>query len=222
MSIDIDPVVRVESLSEVVYANLHDAIVSRALPAGARLTEANIANRLQVSKTPVREALLRLREIGLIEPDGARGSRVIMPSAAVLRDAFEVRVALEGFAADSAAGRGSVTQLAKIAKLAQSSFDRAEAGDLSGFFTLDREFHENVAAASGNSHMARLIHNAATLMRALRYVEAPEPAGVAKCAHQHIGIAQALVLHDGPAARNQMQQHLSAVETLFAAQTPES
>src|ERR1700716_2927871 len=94
---------RPESLSEVVYETIRDAIVNRTIPPGVRVTEAGLAKQLNVSKTPVREALLRLREIGLIEPSGVRGGRIILPSPTSIRQAYEVRLALETFAAEAAA-----------------------------------------------------------------------------------------------------------------------
>lgn len=62
-----------ESLADVVYETIREAIINRVIPPGSRLTEAALADQLNVSKTPVREALLKLRQIGLVEPSGRRG-----------------------------------------------------------------------------------------------------------------------------------------------------
>jgi DNA-binding GntR family transcriptional regulator len=62
-----------ESLTQLVYQALRDAIISKRLPPGERVSEASLARQLRVSKTPVREALLRLHAIGLVEADGGRG-----------------------------------------------------------------------------------------------------------------------------------------------------
>ena len=75
---------RPESLSDVVYETIRDAIVHRTIPPGARVTETGLAKQLDVSKTPVREALLKLREIGLIEPHGACGGRGVAPGQQVV------------------------------------------------------------------------------------------------------------------------------------------
>ena len=66
--------VRNENLSHLVYESIRDAIINRSLPPGARLTETKLAEELNVSKTPVREALVKLREVGLIDPPGAARS----------------------------------------------------------------------------------------------------------------------------------------------------
>src|SRR5262249_41988548 len=83
-----------ESLTEIVYQLLRDAIISKRLPPGERVSEAGLARQLRVSKTPVREALLRLNTIGLIEADGGRGGRIVRPSAELIRRTHQVRGSL--------------------------------------------------------------------------------------------------------------------------------
>src|SRR5262245_11921143 len=92
-------------LAEMVQDAIRDAIVTRRLSPGERITEAALAKQLGVSKTPVREALLKLEYIGLIEPDGARGGRIITPSPESIRSAYEVRMGLETQAVRFLAGR---------------------------------------------------------------------------------------------------------------------
>src|ERR1035437_699214 len=81
---------RRHSLTEQVYDAIRDAIVSKALPPGIRLSEAALAEKFGVSKTPVREALLRLGAVGLVESEG-NATRVVTPSRDRIRHAYEVR-----------------------------------------------------------------------------------------------------------------------------------
>ena len=99
-----------ESLTQLVYQALRDAIISKRLPPGERVSEASLARQLRVSKTPVREALLRLHAIGLVEADGGRGGRIVRPSAELIRHTYEVRGALESLAARLAAERATPAQ----------------------------------------------------------------------------------------------------------------
>jgi len=103
-----------ERLADVVYETIRDRIMDKTLPPGERVTESGIAEQLGVSKTPVREALLRLRRIGVIEPDGVRGGRVVRPSRSAIREAYEIREALEVFAVRSVAERVSGSMLERI------------------------------------------------------------------------------------------------------------
>src|SRR3954464_1071179 len=97
--------VRPDSLTDAVYEAIRRGIIDRRLPPGGPVTEAALAAQLGVSKTPVREALLRLKDAGVIEPNGRRGGRVVQRSEAAIRRAYEVREALESYAAGRAAER---------------------------------------------------------------------------------------------------------------------
>src|SRR5919204_5450508 len=89
---------RPESLAEMVYEAIRQSIMDKTLKPGSRVSEVGLARQLGVSKTPVREAMLRLRRIGVIESEGLRGGQVVRPSAAAIRQAYELREALEVFA----------------------------------------------------------------------------------------------------------------------------
>ena len=97
--------VRPDSLTDAVYEAIRRGIIDRRLAPGSPVTEAALAEQLGVSKTPVREALLRLKDIGVIEPNGRRGGRVVQLSEVSVRRAYEVRDALEPYAAGRAAER---------------------------------------------------------------------------------------------------------------------
>ena len=133
-----------ESLTDVVYEKIRDAIINRVIPPGSRVTEAALAEQLNVSKTPVREALLKLRQIGLIEPTGRRGGRVTLPSRSSIQHAYEARQALESFAAEIVAERGSDADVTLIGEAARRCLAAAEAGDLQGFRRWDLAFHEKI------------------------------------------------------------------------------
>ena len=125
-----EPIEAPERLADVVYDAIRQSITDKTLAPGARVTEGGIAEQLGVSKTPVREALLRLRRIGVIEPDGVRGGRVVRPSRSAIREAYEVREALEVFAVRSVAERVSGRDLDRISEAASLSLKGAEQGEL--------------------------------------------------------------------------------------------
>src|SRR5213592_4799191 len=150
-----------ESLTQIVYQTLRDAIISKRLPPGERVSEASLARQLRVSKTPVREALLRLQAIGLVEADGARGGRIVRPSADLIRHIYEVRGALESLAARLAAERATPAQRSELIEFAATSLGAAQGQDTDGFRQHDGAFHDLLAAAA-NPYLARLIDNAYT------------------------------------------------------------
>src|ERR1700761_2117542 len=155
------------SLTEIVFGRTRDAITSKALAPGSRVSESSLAGMLHVSKTPVREALLRLCYVGLVEPT-TRGLRVVLPNSTIIRNAYEVRIGLETVAAQLAATRATDEQRAAIIAAASSSLQFARAEDSEGFAHWDREFHLSVAAASGNDLLAKAVEDSVTLAFTLR------------------------------------------------------
>lgn len=202
--IDIKP----EPLAEIVFGIVRDAIVRKDLPPGSRISEARLAAQLNVSKTPAREALLRLEGIGLVVADGNRGTRVVMPSAENIQHAFEVRGVLEGFAARRAATHAEPAAHSFLRRLADESLQRAEAGDGDGFRKLDAELHAAIAEASGNELLQRLAANAYTLVWALRRRDTPSIGYQVGCAQEHLRIVEAIAAHDASGAEAEMTSHI--------------
>src|SRR5947209_8653577 len=127
--VQFQPLEAPERLADMVYETIRQSIMDKTLAPGARLTESGIAQQLGVSKTPVREALLRLRRIGVIEPDGVRGARVVRRSRSAIREAYEVREALEVFAVRSVAAHVGGTDLERICDAAARSLSLVSPGD---------------------------------------------------------------------------------------------
>jgi len=161
------------SLSEHVYDSIRDAIISRRLAPGDRVTEAKLASELEVSKTPVREALLRLEYIGLIEADGMRGGRIVVPSVQSIRCAYETRSGVECQGARIVAGAGDDGDIGRIRKFADRCLEAAERGDRVGFREYDRKFHLALADATDNPLLSKLIHDAFDLTSTLRQRDVP-------------------------------------------------
>ena len=203
-----------ESLTQIVYQTLRDAIISKRLPPGERVSEASLARQLRVSKTPVREALLRLHAIGLVEADGGRGGRIVRPSAELIRHTYEVRGALESLAARLAAERATPAQRRQLLELAAASLAAAQDQDLDGFRRHDEAFHDVLAAASANSYLARLIDNAYTLTAAARQRDVPRAGDSTDCATGHIRIAEAIAGGDAAAATTEAAAHVEIVGRL--------
>jgi GntR family transcriptional regulator, rspAB operon transcriptional repressor len=203
---------RPDSLSDVVYDRIRDAIISRVISPGSRVTEAALAQQLNVSKTPVREALLRLRQIGLVEPSGRRGGRVTLPSRSSIQHAYEARQALESFAAELVAERGSDADIKLIGDAARRCLAAAEAGDLDGFRSWDLAFHEKIGEATANPRLCGLVNDSFALVMALRRRDVPQAEGSIACARAHVRIAETIARRDPDAARQAMRDHVRQVE----------
>lgn len=201
---------RTETLSERAYANLRNAIVSRELQPGARVTEAGLARQLSVSKTPVREALLRLEQVGLVESVGS-GVRVIVPSSERIRESFELRTALEVQAARLAATRAGAHDREQIEQLAHASYEAAERNDRVQFRSLDHRFHRHIAVAADNTRIQRAIDDVLDLVSALRNRDVPAADASTDCALQHVAVARAIADGDAARAELELRAHLDKV-----------
>lgn len=201
-----------ERLADAVYESIRDSIMDKTLPPGARVTESAIADQLGVSKTPVREALLRLRRIGVIEPDGVRGGRVVRPSRSRIREAYEIREALEVFAVRTVAERVTGSDLERICDAADRSVERAEQGDAAGFRDWDFAFHRVIAQAAGNPRLKELIEDVYTLIGTLRQRDFSDGSWSLDCAHAHVRIADAIARRDTRGAETAAREHIRALE----------
>lgn len=138
---------RPQSLADAACVAIRGAITQKTFPPGLRPTETGLARQLKVSKMPVREAPLRLRQVALIEPTGGRGGRVTSSSAERLTDAFQVRGAIEPFTARLAAERALVGQRRAIESAALGSMEAASAGEIELFRHHDGTLHRLIAEA---------------------------------------------------------------------------
>jgi DNA-binding GntR family transcriptional regulator len=206
---------RPESLTQAVYRAIREAIVNRSLEPGARTTEESLASALGVSKTPVREALLKLRLIGLLEADGPRGLRVVRSTPRAIHEAYQVREALETFAAFDAAGHADASWCRAIQESARRSLDAAETDDLKAFRDFDTEFHLAIHHAVNNPRLSAMIDDLMALLVPLHDRDVPvDEDDAVECARAHVDIAAAITRGDALEAPALMRTHIRSVKEL--------
>lgn len=195
-----------QKLSVVAYAALLDMILRGAIVAGEMVTERQIAGRLGISRTPVREAVRRLEGEGTLERQRG-GALVVRPySLEEFLHALAVRRLLEGEAARLAAGRLPPEVLAA----ARERTDRLRAMGMSGTAHQDdRDFHAAIAEASGNPVLATAISDLRRRTAMFRLGRLPER--VDQVCDEHLAILDALAKGDGEAARAAVHAHLDNV-----------
>ncbi|QYH37196.1 GntR family transcriptional regulator [Salinibacterium sp. M195] len=133
-----------QNISEKVANEVREAIHDGSLSPGERLVERTLAARLGVSHIPVREALAKLAEEGLVERTPRRGARVAALSQEELAEISTLRIVLEQFVCHRAQAMWSDKIEGRLRKIVDSMIAAAEAGDVDRMFALDRRFHEEL------------------------------------------------------------------------------
>jgi DNA-binding GntR family transcriptional regulator len=141
-----------DSASERAYRHVKERIVSGDLEGGELLSEGEIADRLEMSRTPVREAFLRLQAEGWMKLYPKRGAAIIPIRPREIDEVIEARALLEAHAVSRIAADGEATKrlAAELAPLIDRQAAAADAGDLAAFASADADFHATIAAAGGN------------------------------------------------------------------------
>jgi DNA-binding GntR family transcriptional regulator len=144
------------SRAESAYEGLRAAIVTGQLRPNERLVETELAKRLQISRTPIRESFLRLAGEGLIKPSG-QGWIVREHTRQEVQEIYEVRAALEGYAARLAARHATPEELERINQLYLAHLRSLDEESRTVTLEHNDEFHDAIVSASRNTHLGRQI-----------------------------------------------------------------
>lgn len=200
-----------EPIARQVARALRHAIVTMQIKPGEMLSEQEIADRLKVSRSPVREAFIKLGEAGLVRILPQRGTLVVKISQRSVEDARFIREAVECAVAREAARIRDPMALGRLADSLTRQRRAARAKDVQGFFSLDEEFHQSLAEAAGRPAAWRAVEDAKPQMDRVRYLSMEDATPLAVLVHQHAAIVAAVKGGDGTAAETAMRVHLSEI-----------
>ncbi|BCP52378.1 GntR family transcriptional regulator [Kaistia sp. 32K] len=208
------------SLTDKVYNLLRAEILTCALEPGRELSEAELALRFDVSKTPVREALATLRSEGFVRTFPRRGYQVVPITFGDLNKLFDLRKILEAGAAELACARITDAELDHLQKLADVVYERGEQPSLQRFIKANRDFHSAIAKASGNERLQLMITRQIDELERFFYLGARLRDVNNETISDHQAIVEVLRSRDPVAAREIMIKHNEITrEGLFRALT---
>jgi DNA-binding GntR family transcriptional regulator len=200
------------SLRERVYQALREALISGELPPEQRLRDQELAVRLGVSRTPVREALQRLEDEGLVETSPRALTRVTPLDARAAREAFPVVAALHALAAWTGAPRLTSADLDEMrAANAEFAFaivatDPSDPETIALAITADDRFHGVLLSAAANEELARTLERLMPKVRRLEYAQFGSLAG-RRSVHQHEAIIAACALGSAAEAAHLVEEN---------------
>ena len=206
-----------KSLEESVYFTLEEEILSGELKAGDSLTELSLSKRLGVSRTPIRAALHRLAEEGLVSFSANRSATVAGVSADDLVDIYKIRMRLEGLASADAARKISDDDKKKLYESVELAEFYIEKKDAEKLKELDSEFHNIIYRASGNRLLSKILSELHRNIKSYRKLSLSVPERLKSSIAEHREILDAIARGDSDAADRLTNAHIgAALDNLLA------
>ncbi|TCO55892.1 DNA-binding GntR family transcriptional regulator [Actinocrispum wychmicini] len=190
---------------------LRAAIISLELAPGRALSENELATRYGVSRTPIRSALIRLADEGLVEIVPQLGTFVARIDVREVREAQFVREALERASLRHAVRRATEADHLGLQRLLAEQREAAAVGDLRRWFRLDEDLHRTLLEVAGHPRTWAVVQSVKVHMDRVRMLSLPEPAVLDDLLSQHVAIVDAVVRGRPAEADTVMAKHLRRV-----------
>ena len=195
-------------LRDVVFNTLRKAILKGDLKPGERLMEIALAEKLGVSRTPIREAIRKLELEGLVVMAPRKGAKVASITERDLNDVLEVRKGMEELAIRLACERITPEQLDELDKVEKKFLNLIDSENLTELAEVDVEFHDVIYAATNNKRLIQLLNNLREQMYRYRIEYLKDSAVRRQLAKEHIAICEALRTHDRESALRYVYVHI--------------
>ena len=207
-------------LSDAVYETVLDAIISGQMPPGITVSEVALAKQLNVSRTPVHDALRQLAKDGLVQQRANHRAVIAEFTAADIYDLYQMRKLLEGEAARLAAKGMDRATLAHLRETADNLAKRRGQADwVERWADFDEEFHNAIAQASGSPRLWQDIARYHLLHRGFNKL-GTTPEGLEHALEEHLRILDALEKRDAKEAQRAMVDHLQEWQAYFVNHFP--
>lgn len=194
-----------------VYAVLREHIVKGHFLPGVTLSEKRVAEELGVSRTPVREALIKLSEDGLVNIVPQSGTYVAPIDLDAFYDSQLVREALECATVFTAAQKIAPEEAEELGEILAAQKRTLDEGNHEGFVESDDLLHLRLMEISGHGGVARTVQGAKVHLDRVRYIAGEDSPHISQAISQHEEIVDRVVNHDGRGARRAMRVHLRLV-----------
>ncbi|CAN1211724.1 GntR family transcriptional regulator [Tumidithrix helvetica PCC 7403] len=202
---------RSQSLHEQTYQVLRTNIFSGDLAPNARLVETQLAERLQVSRTPIREAIRKLQQEGLVTADASGGLRVATLSIEDVIQLYDCRIALEQLSVSGACDRASTLEIEQLEQyvISAENLARPILVEPTELLELDFQFHHLIAESSGNKWLVSLLEQVFDKMFLLRLRTTNHNPKVLEIRQEHRQIYKAIAQRDAQSAKDAICEHLT-------------
>jgi len=199
-----DAVRRAEALRD----QLEQDIVTGRFKPGERLDEQSLASRFGVSRTPIREALMQLASIGMVDLQPHRGAFVASLSLKEIIERFEMMAALEGMCGALAARRITDEQRSNLVEAHEACAEAAKSGSIDSYYYANKSFHQAIYDACNNSYLAEQARALHTRLQPYRRLQLRARHRVSNSLDEHKSIVEAILAGDSAKAERQLRGHV--------------
>lgn len=210
------------SLAGTILDELKTAVVNGELVAGTLYSVHDLADRLGVSRTPVREALIQLADRGMVRFERNRGVRILRTSLHDLEEVFAIRLLLEVPATFRATSQRTAEWVAELEQRLARMRAAAAAHDAAAFMAADREFHQTINAASGNLRLAKYIDSLRDMVLTRGASTVDKSRSMDDILAEHEAVLRPIVAGEPTEAAEAMRAHLLHTARLLIGQEAEA
>ena len=208
------PKIEPQTTTSKVYDYLKQSILGGSLPPGTRLLEAQIAEQMGVSRSPVREATRLLNSDGLVELRTNQGTFVRSLSVDDVQEIYTARSLIEGYAASLAADRAMPEDVARLRQIARSAVEAARRGDFGGTVVADFDLHRMIWEMADHKLIYDILSRLEVQIRMFMSVQAPLFTDLIVSVQDHKTIVQAIEDRDAEAAKAAIRHHINEAGSL--------
>ena len=194
-----------------VHSTLHHLIVHCVLSPGSPIREKDLSEQMEVSRTPIREALLQLEKEGLVEIYPQSGTRISKISMEEVRESHFIREAMESATVRFAAQKGDSELHKQLNTRLQEFNDALGTAEKDLLFELDELFHKTIAELRFQNRLWKITNIAKSHMDRVRHLTLPLPKRIYEIADEHQRVADCIIQHQQEKAVRAIQDHLSVI-----------
>ena len=199
-------------LRDVVFNTLRQAILTGELKPGERLMEIHLAEKLGVSRTPIREAIRQLELEGLVIMLPRRGAQVAHITEKSMSDVLEVRLALDELAVKLACERITDEEIERLREACIRFEEAVDSADIRNITSADVAFHDIIFAASRNNRLIQMVNNLAEQMYRYRFEYIKDDSGWQSLITEHRMITDAIAMRDPELSARAIHVHIKNQE----------
>lgn len=201
-----------KNLNDMIYCELKHRILIGEIPAQTRLTEVELAKSMNVSRTPIRYAISRLAQDGLVQVEERKGAYVTDVALDDMLNLFEVREELEGFIAELAAKRIQENQKLELRHIEAQYEKSIHSGDKEKMIDYDEMFHTYIVKCCQNDALTQLVKYVQELSLRFRYLYYDDTEMYEDTILQHNRIMKALITADPELAKQEAKKHINGLK----------